>query len=143
MIRPAPVLLAALLALPACADSGPARRTPLSGGAPTTDRAVKAGRAFTLAPGDTASLSGVRVTFVGVSSDSRCPSDVTCAWPGDAAIDLGTSDGPITLHTLQTPSNPPIPIGPYHLVLLDLLPKPHSDTPLPPTSYRLHLRLDP
>ena len=45
---------------------------------------------FALAPGQTATVSGtsVRLTFERVSEDSRCPTDVTCIWEGDAVVVL-------------------------------------------------------
>ena len=46
---------------------------------PTTPRAVSLGDRFTLAPGQTAQVegTGLRVTFESVTTDSRCPVDVT------------------------------------------------------------------
>ena len=51
------------------------------------------GVAFELPVGKTAAVNGngVRITFKQVSEDSRCPTDVTCIWAGDARIELTIS----------------------------------------------------
>jgi len=51
------------------------------------------GVTFDLPVGKTASLNGdgVRITFKQVKEDSRCPTDVTCIWAGDARIELTIS----------------------------------------------------
>ena len=43
---------------------------------------------FTLAPGEAAAieLTGLRVQFVRVMADSRCPADAICIWVGDAMV---------------------------------------------------------
>jgi hypothetical protein len=45
---------------------------------------------FAIPLGKTAIVSGtdVRITFSAVREDSRCPTDVTCVWAGDAKIAL-------------------------------------------------------
>lgn len=51
------------------------------------------GVAFELPVGKTAAVngSGARITFKQVKEDSRCPTDVTCIWAGDARIELTIS----------------------------------------------------
>lgn len=46
------------------------------------------GTSFTLPVGKTATVKGTdtRLTFREVREDSRCPTDVTCVWAGDAKI---------------------------------------------------------
>ena len=46
------------------------------------------GTSFTLPVGKTAAVKGtdIRLTFREVREDSRCPTDVTCVWAGDAKI---------------------------------------------------------
>ncbi|HQX82092.1 MAG TPA: hypothetical protein PKW63_10065 [Vicinamibacterales bacterium] len=46
---------------------------------------------MTLAPGESGSARGLTVTFLGVTSDSRCPGDATCVTAGDASVSLETS----------------------------------------------------
>lgn len=60
---------------------------------------------FTLAVGSTATVepARVRLEFVEVTGDSRCPADALCIQGGDAVVRLrataGTSAGTIELHT--------------------------------------------
>lgn len=48
------------------------------------------GVAFSLALGKTATINGdgTKITFKRVPEDSRCPTDVTCVWEGDAKIEV-------------------------------------------------------
>ena len=56
----------------------------------TTAVVVEPGVAFTLAPGQTATVrrADARVTFREVREDSRCPVDVQCVWAGDAKVEV-------------------------------------------------------
>jgi len=51
---------------------------------------VEPGLSFALAPGQTAEIkrSDMRITFRQVREDSRCPTDVTCVWEGDAKVEV-------------------------------------------------------
>ena len=42
--------------------------------------------------GEKLSFGKISVDFLGVISDSRCPRDVTCIWPGEAKILLGITE---------------------------------------------------
>ena len=51
---------------------------------------------------------GLRIEFLDVSEDSRCPSTVTCVWEGNAAVVVATRflpESPVldTLHTTLDP----------------------------------------
>ena len=37
----------------------------------------------------------MKITFLNVTSDSRCPSDVTCIWQGQAGIELDVQKGEV------------------------------------------------
>jgi len=52
------------------------------------------GVSFALPIGQTASVAGTdtRLTFSEVREDSRCPTDVTCVWEGDAKIMVVVAD---------------------------------------------------
>jgi hypothetical protein len=51
---------------------------------------VEPGLSFALAPGQSAEIkrSDTRITFRQVREDSRCPTDVTCVWEGDAKVEV-------------------------------------------------------
>ena len=85
-------VLFCLLLVTAC-DDGPAGPT------------VGFDEQVTLAPGNTARVNGsdVRLQFVGVSADSRCPLGVFCIQAGEAVVQIRASGGGATttydLHT--------------------------------------------
>jgi hypothetical protein len=57
-----------------------------------------------LAPGQSAVINDekLEVQFVGISSDSRCPSDVTCLWAGEVVVQLAVrSEGMTTQRELR------------------------------------------
>ena len=61
------------------------------------------GRPFEMKPGETVTVRGVRITFDGVTEDSRCPTGAQCVWAGDAAAAFALEKSPdavrLTLHT--------------------------------------------
>ena len=95
---------------------------------------VRPGREFKLKVGRQVTVKGtkLRIRFVAVENDSRCPSDVTCVWAGNAAVrlQLGTGRGSktVTLNTSKSPSF----VGEteyhgYKVKLVELSPYPRSD----------------
>ena len=63
--------------------------------APTPGVTVTIGQPFTLEIGQSAVVQneGIRIYFVNVSADSRCPSGVQCIWAGEAVINLEAEKG--------------------------------------------------
>src|SRR5262245_36607773 len=61
------------------------------------------GRPFEMKPGESVTVQGVRITFDGVTEDSRCPTGVQCVWAGDVAAAFELEKSPdavrVTLHT--------------------------------------------
>jgi hypothetical protein len=62
------------------------------------------GRPFDLRAANVVTLQGLRITFDGVSDDSRCPRGTQCVWAGDAAAAVTLEKPPNaalqrTLHT--------------------------------------------
>jgi hypothetical protein len=108
---------------------------------------TEAGRTFELAPGETARIAGlgILVAFRGVASDSRCPSDVTCVWAGDAALRIRATEGraewmPFDLHTNEDPRS--ATIGGHTITVVGLTPEPVSDRTIANERYRVTLRVD-
>jgi len=61
------------------------------------------GRPFEMKPAETVTFQGVRVTFEGVSEESRCPTGAQCVWAGDAAAGFILEKAPeSTRRTLHT-----------------------------------------
>ncbi len=105
----------------------------------TTLTEPELGDEFALRPGESVVVSeaGLRVRFVGVEGDSRCPSDGTCIWAGDASVVVETvADGKLrsdTLHTFLDPKT--LEVGRVELTLVRLDPHPRSDDPISPDRY--------
>lgn len=79
--------------------------------------------------------NGVRITFKQVREDSRCPTDVTCIWAGDARIELtisrnGSSDDTKILSL--SPANNEALSGNLQIRFVGLSPRQaDGNTPLP------------
>ena len=81
----------------------------------------------------------ITITFLNVTSDSRCPSDVTCVWQGQAGIELnvqkGEEESTVSL-SIGGDSNPNESIfNSYLIQLVDLNPYPVSTKTIQPEEY--------
>lgn len=99
---------------------------------------------FFLKSGELASIAGtaVRVQFVGVINDSRCPLNATCIAAGDASIAIAVVDDQgssrYELHT--DPNRKNATHRDLQIELLELQPYPDTNRPTDPTAYRVALR---
>jgi hypothetical protein len=101
-----------------------------------------------LGVGDEVAIPGtvLRVPFLGVEEDSRCPVDVTCVWEGNAAVELGltASSGPTHLHVLNTALEPKaVDFNGVRVTLVGVAPQPRDGEPIPADDYVITLRLEP
>jgi len=103
---------------------------------------VRPGREFKLKAGRQVTVKGtkLRIRFVTVENDSRCPRDVTCVWAGNAAVQLqlgiGRDSKRVTLNTSHSPSF--VGETEFHgnrVKLVDLSPYPRSDTKIAHRDY--------
>ena len=86
-----------------------------------------------LSPGQQVPVPGtkLRIKFTAVENDSRCPSDVTCVWAGNAAVNLELSGigkaSSVTLNTSKAAQfvSETMYQG-YKVKLVDLSPYPRS-----------------
>ena|ERR671918_1797868 len=105
--------------------------------------AVPLNQQFTLAPGDTASIetTSVRVQFVRVSGDSRCPADAICIQGGDALVHMRVTDGRSADYELHTgdASRATASHGGVRIQLVQLEPYPFSSRTIQPGEYRATL----
>jgi hypothetical protein len=88
---------------------------------------IRAGRAVTLA------REGLRLRFVRVAADSRCPEGVDCVWAGNAevVIEVGTTNRRVSktlrLNTNASPERPAEDkYRTYTVKLVGLKPYPHA-----------------
>ncbi len=118
-----------------------------SGGAPSPT-APAVNEEFTLRPGQTAAVSGtaLRITFESVRDDSRCPTDVTCIWEGDATVVLKVAvDAQESVREVHTNEggerSRKVPAGDFVISLERLDPAPRSTQPIEASAYRATLRV--
>jgi hypothetical protein len=102
--------------------------------------AAEPGVAFSLPIGKTATIngSGTHLTFRLVREDSRCPTDVTCVWAGDAKIEVtisrsGSSDDTRILSL--TPPNNEVSSGDLQIRFVGLTPVPRQADGNAPRAY--------
>ena len=101
------------------------------------------GKPFELKAAEVLAIDGFRITFEGVSEDSRCPTGVQCVWAGDAAATFTLEKQPAaaeqrTLHTngryeRQTDYDN------FRIRLEDLKPYPKQGGDIAPGDYRATL----
>lgn len=128
--RSTPFILALGL-VTACADD------PTGTNPPNTQQGLQ--DSLVLAPGQETFVRTLRLSFLSVSADSRCPIDATCIWQGNAAVEiaLGVGMGPSHPVTLNTSEGRPTAVfAGYRVTLAALLPAPRSDRQIAPKDYR-------
>jgi hypothetical protein len=100
---------------------------------------------FILAPGQTAVVedADLRVQFVNVTGDSRCPADAVCIQGGDAIVRIRVVDeaSASAFHELHTgdSSRASVVTAGARITLLDLQPFPFSSRTTAPGDYRATL----
>jgi hypothetical protein len=126
------VLVLAMFALAACDES-------------LTAPTVGLNQEFVLAPGEAATIAttGLRIRFVGVRGDSRCPADAVCILGGDAivAIEVLSFGGGRHEYDLHTGDLRPVVHEGFAIALVKLEPYPFSSQTIQPNDYRATLRV--
>ncbi len=98
------------------------------------------GVAFSLPIGKTAVINGdgAKITFKQVREDSRCPTDVTCVWEGDAKIEVTIlrtgSPAQMTVLSLHVPNNE-VSSGALQIRFVGLTPVPRQADGTAPRAY--------
>jgi hypothetical protein len=134
-------LLTVLVALPvvvACQTTGPSLAADVREGPADTVLTLAAGQEVHAPDGV------MRIAFLGVRSDSRCPMDVQCVWAGNAEVQIGVAfgTGPTVAYLLNTGLGVrSVDVGASRLTLVDLRPAPVSTSRIPPDRYVASLRL--
>jgi hypothetical protein len=128
----ASALMICLLCVTACDENSPLGPT------------VALNERFTLAPGEAVVVdeADLRVQFVQVTGDSRCPADALCIQGGDAIVQIRASeDGDSTvlgLHTGDT-SQASAMYRDARITLVELWPYPFSSRTIDAGDYRATL----
>jgi tetratricopeptide (TPR) repeat protein len=131
------------------ATTGPEAATPTAIPAPPSGSTLEAqlDQPFKLKLGQTAHLAEARLslTFNDVLEDSRCPSQVNCAWAGQAIIALAAEQEGSAPGEFELNDNPPLKqdrlfYGGYLIQFVALDPYPeHPDKPILPEEYEVTL----
>ncbi|MCT7661702.1 hypothetical protein [Mycobacterium deserti] len=104
------------------------------------DTVAVLGTPFGMAGGQQVSIgdASVRLRFIDVLEDSRCPADVECFWTGQARIAVSVVQDPEPAMTLEFNTNPApgqnrqtIQTGDYELTLQRLDPYPRTPDEVP------------
>jgi uncharacterized Zn finger protein len=100
---------------------------------------VRLSREFKVKPGQQVTVKGtkLRIKFVAVENDSRCPQGVTCVWAGNAAVKFQVSYGKdsktVTLNSSSVSSFPgEVEYRGYKIRLINLSPYPQNNRTVPP-----------
>lgn len=131
-------LIGASLLWSACSLAGP-----LGG------RAEAAGQPFVMQPGEDVRVSGtgLRLSFIGVVRDSRCPRGEQCVSAGSAVVRLAWQVGDAARVVREAtvgdgrPAPVPLIAGGQMIELLDLQPQPVSGRPIDAAQYRLTMKV--
>jgi len=102
---------------------------------------------LSLGVGQEAQVGGsvLRVLFVRVVEDSRCPIDAICVWEGNAGVELGLTlgTGPTVPHVVNTSLEPhSATFGDFTVTLLEVAPAPTSQSPIDPDRYAIKVRVE-
>lgn len=108
---------------------------------------ARLGREFRLRAQQQVTLKGesLRIKFVGVKEDSRCPADVKCVWAGNAAVRIDVSirgRGSKSLALNTTGNSPPLDYRGYKIRLVELSPYPRSNRKIAEGDYVVTLLVD-
>ena len=95
---------------------------------------------FNLKIGESADIESkrIRVTFLAVTQDSRCPKDVVCVWEGEVSVVVkvvlnGLNQGNFELDSSNM--HKASFGGIYYVKLIELSPYPETTDPIPLSSY--------
>lgn len=105
--------------------------------------ATPLGAPIQLAPGQSAKFpdENLEVKFVGIDSDSRCPSDVTCVWAGEVVVRLTVrKDG--RTQELGIKETHSLAAEGYSVSVLQVLPVRATSQPIAPADYRVTLKVE-
>ncbi len=118
--------------------------------APDADRqdgVLTAPQELTLRMGEEKAVGGsvLRLAFVRVLEDSRCPVDAMCVWAGNAAVELGIRAGmgptyPLKLNTNLEPRS--TSWNGLRVTLVEVAPAPRAAEPTKPGAYSVRVRVE-
>lgn len=127
---------------------GEPETTPNSDGNDNNYPEIKLEEQFNLKCGQTITINtvNIKVKFLEVTEDSRCPSDVVCVWAGQVSALLnvnnnGNDIGNVKLTLGQNKDDAVKDIGGYYLKLIDVKPYPISTQKIEKSDYIVTLMI--
>ena len=98
--------------------------------------------------GEEAAVPGtvLRIAFIRVKADSRCPAGAVCIWEGDGAVAIGLTagSGPTQLVELHTTIGPRfVDFSGMRVALADLVPYPREGVPTSADAYVAGFDIEP
>lgn len=127
------VPLISILALAACRSTG----------APTP-HAASLNQQIQLAPAEQAAYEPQQLTveFVRVVEDSRCPTDVTCAWAGEVKVQVATRVGSAEAVQHEIKAGEQATVGAFRVSVVNVQPGRLSTREIPQQEYRVTLKVE-
>ena len=133
--------VASLVTITACSTGTGLARCDDSNRGPAV--CARLGEPFDVRINDIAYIAETRFSIQvdGVPEDSRCPSDVMCAWAGNARVALTLRDGTdvYAVDVNSTPNRHTVTRGRYTVELIDVRPVPIAGQPIPAEAYVIRL----
>jgi hypothetical protein len=107
-------------------------------------QAVEVGPEFTLAPGESVSVKAadMKVRFVAVIEDSRCPKNLTCIWAGQVKVQLEVQVASQAASPMEIVEGTTAPAGEYRVTLVRVGPEPLNGAEIAPQDYRATLKVE-
>lgn len=96
----------------------------------------------TLALGESAYINGVRVSLIGIVSDSRCPADVQCIWAGELKVKVALKSDTDSEETELSSIAEPYAFDSFHISITEAAPETHAGKEIQPSAYRVTFRVD-
>ena len=110
------------------------------------DTSASLGQEFILKPGQSASIPGeaLKIRFLQILNDSRCPAGVTCIWAGEVSslVEITYLDSPNRMVLTQPGSGPAKSAFNGYDIAFDVQPYPEAGKQIPDRDYRLQLTID-
>ncbi|HEY5809179.1 MAG TPA: hypothetical protein VIT67_14495 [Povalibacter sp.] len=112
------------------------------GAASPRELQAELGTGVTVAPGEVVKISELKVRFIAVTEDSRCPRDTTCFWAGEVKVQIAIEQPSQPLQQAEVEEGGNTVVGDYRVTVLRVQPERTSETKIPPQDYRATLKVD-
>lgn len=100
-------------------------------------------RTVTLRVGEESLADGVRIALLGITEDSRCPSDVQCIWAGRVVVKVNlTTDTDSEKDVLLTQGGEAHAIDSFTVKLVSVTPESKAGVEIADGDYKLTFRVD-